>query len=136
MILLLLACVSEPARSEDDVHPPIPPPEIVALIQGQAVLDHATVQPFLHTDVHGPLTVFAVPDLAPGAARLKAGGTPVRVVPTADGARFRFVSFERIGTAAQIRIGWEIPAEGASGHVDLELADHVWSVIGAEARER
>jgi hypothetical protein len=111
--------------------PPIPPPEMVEEMIGQLVLSHPQVKPHLHVGAE-PLTLFPVPELARGAPGLEAAGRPVRVVAIESEAQFVFRSYERIGTAAQLRIHFAIPAEGVSGHVDVELRDNVWRATGAD----
>lgn len=110
---------------------------MVQQILGQKVLDHPQVTPYLHTEVAAnlPLKVHAVSGLDQGASRLTAGGQQVQVMPTANTARFRFTSRERLA-GAQVRIHFEIPDEGVIGHVNLELRDYVWEYIGVSVVER
>jgi len=117
--------------------PPIPPASMVQQLQGQLVLDHREVQTYLHMERadNMPLRLYAVPELAEGAAALEAGDGPVEVVGTPDEARFRFTALEDL-EGSRVRVRFEIPAEGVSGHVDLELRDWEWSVLDAEVVER
>lgn len=125
------------SQSGPTLTPPRPPEPMVQQILGQKVLTHPQVAMYLHTEVAAnlPLTVHAVSGLEQGAPRLTAAGQPVRVTPTASEARFRFTSRERIGPA-RVRIGFEIPAEGVVGHVDLELRDYVWGYLDARVVEQ
>lgn len=116
------------------------PPPTEAMVQqmiAQLVLDHPRVTPFLHLEIpaNAPLAVFAAPDLAAGAASLRAGGQPVRVVATASDARLVLRGRESLGPAKE-RLTFEIPAEGVSGTVDVALADHVWRAVDASVSER
>jgi len=118
----------------------VPPPPSEAMVQqilAQQVLDHPRVAPYLHTEVPAnvPLAVFPSPDLAKGAEKLRAGEQAVRVVASAGEARVIFRGRETVGPAKE-RIKFEIPAEGVAGHVDLQLADHVWSAVDAQVVER
>lgn len=117
--------------------PPPPSAAMVQQIQAQAVLDHPRVAPYLHTEIAAnvPLAVLPSPDLAEGAAALKAAGQPVRVVTSEAAARVVFRGLEDIGPA-RVRVKFEIPREGVAGHVDLQLADHVWSAVDAHVVER
>ncbi len=110
---------------------------MVQQIQAQAVLDHPRVAPYLHTEIAAnvPLAVLPSPDLAEEAAALKAAGQPVRVVTSEAAARVVFRGLEDIGPA-RVRVKFEIPREGVAGHVDLQLADHVWSAVDAHVVER
>lgn len=123
-----------------DASPLVPPPPSAAMvqqIQAQTVLDHPRVAPYLHTEIAAnvPLAVFPSPDLAEGAAELRAAGQPVRVVTSEAAARVVFRGLEDIGPA-KVRVKFEIPREGVAGHVDLQLADHVWSAVDAHVVER
>jgi hypothetical protein len=116
--------------------PPLPSAAMVEQMLAQRVLDHPRVTPYLHTEVPAnvPLRVAPSPDLAQGAAKLRVAGQVVQVVAAGE-ARFIFTGRERIGPARE-RVRFEIPAEGVTGHVDLELADNVWSAIDAALTER
>lgn len=116
--------------------PPLPSAAMVEQLLGQLVLDHPRVQPYLHSEVAGnvPLRLAASPELAQGAAGLQAGGQKVQVVG-ADAARFVFTGREELG-AARERVKFEIPPEGVVGHVDLQLADNVWTAVDAAVAER
>lgn len=116
--------------------PPIPPDSVVAQLLMQRALEHPDVRRYLHLEIPDnlPLRVHAVSSLAAGAEGLTAGGQPVRVVPEAE-ARVRFTAREDLAGPRQ-RVRIEIPDEGVVGHVDLELADHVWSAVDAEITER
>ncbi|MCA9705563.1 MAG: hypothetical protein KDK70_06940 [Myxococcales bacterium] len=106
----------------------------------QAVLDHPEVGAYLHleVDANRPLTVHAVPRLARAVKTLRAGAEPVRVVQSADDARFHFTGIEPLDdfNAATYRIGFAIPAEGVTGHVDLKMAYDTWSARDVEIVER
>lgn len=116
--------------------PPIPSAAMVEQLLAQQVLDHPRVRPYLHTEIAAnlPLRVAPSADLAQGAAALVVAGQAVQVVTPAQ-ARVVFTGQQSIG-AARVRVGFEIPAEGVVGHVDLELADHVWRAIDASVVER
>lgn len=118
----------------------VPPPPSEAMVQqmlAQAVLEHPRVAPYLHLEsaANVPLAVFPSPDLAKGAAKLRAGEQVVRVVASEAEARVVFRGREKVGPAKE-RVKFEIPGEGVSGHVDLQLADYVWSAVDAEVVER
>lgn len=119
-----------------DLVAPIPPPAMVEEMQAQLVLDHPRVAPYLHTEVPAnlPLRLAPSPDLAQGSPSLRVAGQPVKIVAPAD-ARFIFKGLEKQG-GPRVRIRFEIPPEGVSGHVDLELADYVWSAIDVALIER
>lgn len=150
MLLVLTACDAKPAApapastapapakqvSSAELTPTIPPPAIVEQILAQRVLDHLKVAPYLHTEVAGnlPLRVAPSPDLAQGVARLQVAGQSVQVVDAGE-ARVVFKGRERIG-AARERVRFEIPPEGVAGHVDLELADNVWTAVDVAVVER
>ncbi|MCB9679150.1 MAG: hypothetical protein H6737_28870 [Alphaproteobacteria bacterium] len=125
----------EPAPKEVDVGDPLPPDSVVQTMQAQLVLDHPSVAPFLHLEVAGnaPLKVFAVPELAKGAADLRAGGQPVQVVGEGE-ARLHLVGRESL-EGPRVRLTFRIPDEGVEGHVDVELADYVWSAVDASVAE-
>ncbi len=114
---------------------PRPPDSVGQTMQAQAVLDHPRVMPYLHLEVAGnvPLTVALPADLSQGAAGLRAGGQPVRAVT--EGARVRFLSRESLD-GPTVRLSFEIAAEGVTGHVDLNLVDHVWTAMAAEVTEQ
>jgi hypothetical protein len=124
---------SQPGR---ELVAPIPPPEMVEQMQAQLALDHPLVAPYLHTEIptNLPLRLAPSPDLARGAPALKAGGQPVQLVPAAE-ARLIFKNREQL-EGPRVRIHLEIPPEGVRGHVDLELADHVWRAFDASVVER
>lgn len=117
--------------------PPLPTEAMIQQMIAQRVLDHPRVSPFLHTEVAAnvPLAVLPSPDLAQGAGELTAGGRPVRVVAAEGEARLIFRGRESIGPARE-RLRFAIPAEGVSGHVDVELADNVWRAVDASVVER
>lgn len=117
--------------------PPPPSEAMVQQIQAQAVLEHPRVAPYLHTEIAAnvPLAVFPSPDLAQGAAKLTAAGQPVRVAASEAEARVVFRGRTDIGPA-KVRVKFEVPPEGVAGHVDLQLADHVWSAVDAHVVER
>lgn len=125
----------KPEPAEEMPTPPIPSAAMVEQILAQHVLDHPQVSPYLHAEVPDnlPLRVAPSPDLAQGAANLKVREQAV-VVTKADEARFVFLGRERRGPAVE-RISFSIPSEGVRGHVDLELADHVWRAIDASVAE-
>jgi hypothetical protein len=118
--------------------PPLPSEAMVQQMIGQLVLDHPKVQPFLHLELpqNVPLSLWTVPELAKGAPSLIAAGQPVRVVPTAGEARVVMSRYQPVGNAARVRVDVEVPSEGASGWVEVELRDYVWSAVGAEISER
>ncbi len=151
ILLLMSACDRKPAAIEakptpvtaapakatsPEPTPPLPTEAMIEQLLAQHVLDHPRVLGYLHTEVAGnlPLTVAPSADLAQGAAKLQAGGQAVRVVPVGE-ARVVFKGRERIGPARE-RVRFEVPAEGVAGHVDLELADNVWSAVDAVVVER
>lgn len=118
----------------------VPPPPSEAMVQqmlAQVVLEHPRVVPYLHLEnsANVPLAVFPSPDLAKGAAKLRAADQVVRVVAAEAEARVIFRGREKIGPAKE-RIKFEIPAEGVAGHVDLQLADYEWSAVDAQVVER
>ena len=119
-----------------DLTPPLPTEAMIQQLLAQGVLDHPRVIGYLHTEVAGnlPLRVAPSADLTQGAAKLQAGGQAVRVVPVGE-AWVVFKGRERIGPARE-RVRFEIPAEGVTGHVDLELANNVWSAVDAVVVER
>lgn len=124
-----------PATRQEPI-PPLPTEAMIQQLLAQGVLDHPRVIGYLHTEVAGnlPLRVAPSADLTQGAAKLQAGGQAVRVVPVGE-ARVVFKGRERIGPARE-RVRFEIPAEGVTGHVDLELANNVWSAVDAVVVER
>ncbi|MBL9100728.1 MAG: hypothetical protein JNL82_07215 [Myxococcales bacterium] len=128
---------ARPAPATDrELLAPIPPPEMVEQMQAQLALDHPLVAPYLHTELPAnlPLRLAPSPDLARGAPALKAGGQPVQIVPAAE-ARLIFKHLEQL-EGPRVRVHLEIPPEGVRGHVDLELADHVWRAVDASVVER
>jgi glucose/arabinose dehydrogenase len=124
-------------RASRGLIPPPPTEAMVQQIQAQKVLEHPRVAPYLHTEIAAnvPLSVFPSPDLARGADKLTAAGQPVRVVATEGEARVVFRGLEDIGPA-KVRVKFEVPPEGVAGHVDLLLADDVWSAVDANVVER
>lgn len=124
---------SQPGR---ELVAPIPPPAMVEQMQAQLALDHPLVAPYLHTEIPAnlPLRLAPSPDLARGAPALKVGGQPVQIVPAAE-ARLIFKQLERLD-GPRVRVHLEVPPEGVRGHVDLELADHVWRAVDASVVER
>jgi hypothetical protein len=152
MLLIMSACDSKPTApaaaapaeapapkkqvSSAELTPTIPPPAVIERMLAQRVLDHPKVAPYLHTEnaANLPLRVAPSPDLAQGVARLQVAGQPVQVVAEAE-ARVVFKGREKIGPARE-RVRFEIPAEGVVGHVDLELADNVWTAVDASVAER
>lgn len=117
--------------------PPPPSEAMVQQMQVQLVLDHPRVAPYLHSEsaANVPLAVFASADLALGAGKVKVAGQPVRVVAAEGEARVVLRGRESVGPA-KVRVKFEIPPEGVSGHVDLQLADYVWSAVDARVVER
>jgi hypothetical protein len=124
-----LAGAPEPARAPL----PSPPSETSA---SQLALDHPRVVPFLHLEIsqNVPLKLFAGPDLAPGAAHLRAGGQPVQLVSQAE-ARVILASKEKLADGTSYRIHVRVPPEGAVGHVDVALRDNAWVATGASMAE-
>jgi hypothetical protein len=141
ILLLGLACGASPAEPSTSVpgapHAPLPPDDVVQAMQAQAVLEHPEVEAFLHLDVPGhlPLKVHSVDALAAGASSLVAGGQAVQVVATPPEARVQLLGREALD-GPRVRIRLAIPAEGVAGHVDVALADHVWSAVGASLAEQ
>jgi hypothetical protein len=118
--------------------PPLPTEAMVQQMIGQLVIDHPAVQPFLHPEIpeNVPLALWTVPELAQGALALTAGGSPVRVVPSASDARVVMSRYEPVGSAARVRVHVEVPPEGAGGWVEVELRDNVWDAVDAQISER
>lgn len=104
--------------------PPIPPEPMVQQMIAQAVLEDPRVARHLTTPA--PWTVFAAPGLELGASALRIGGAPVVVV--ASPAEARFVFAQREQRDGLVRVRFEIPGEGVSGHADVQLADWIWTV--------
>jgi hypothetical protein len=115
---------------------PLPPDAVVQTMQAQAVIDHPEVAMYLHLEIagHVPLTVHAAADLAEGVAGLTAAGQPVQGMDVPGKARLHLVRRESLG-GPKVRIHLAIPEEGVSGHVDLTLADYVWSAVDARLTE-
>lgn len=116
--------------------PPLPTEAKIQQLIAQAALDHPRVQPYLHTEVPAnvPLALFAGPGLAKGADKLRAGGQLVKVVGEAE-ARVILRGREDIGPA-RVRVRLDVPQEGVTGHVDVQLADNVWRAVDASVVER
>lgn len=127
-----------PAATEADCGPGpfvTPPPAIVQQLQGQLVLEHPRVRPYLHLEAPAnlPLTVSTDASLAAGAPRLTAGGQPVEVLGAAS-ARLRLGPVEAL-EGPRVRIGFAIPAEGVDGHVDLALECYEWRAVDVQFAE-
>lgn len=131
------ASAAQSGAAERGPTPPLPTEAMIQQMIAQLVLDHPRVSPFLHVEIAAnvPLAVFPSPDLSQGADKLTAGGRPVRVVAAEGDARLIFRGRESIGPARE-RLRFAIPAEGVSGHVDVELADNVWRAVDASVAER
>ena len=128
-----------PEREEEPVvGNPLPPPQMVERMIATRVLEHPQVAPYLHQEIPAnvPLAVHPVPELAQGMPQVRAGGQVVRVVATPAEARFVFTGYERTPGTSRVRVRFEIPSEGVSGHVDLELRDYVWEYVDASVVER
>lgn len=134
MVAVLLACGPQPpVVVEQPVNQPLPPADVVAAMQVQAVLGHADVQHFVHLEPDAPLDVWAVDALSPGLEGRTFAGHPVVSVPR-EAARIQLTDREDLpGPGVRVRVA--IPSEGVVGHVDLGLADYVWSVRGTELVE-
>ncbi len=126
---------TSPTPAQEPIAPPPPQPMVEQMI-GEVVLGHPRVTPYLHLERNAPLTLWPIPELAQGAPLMRAGGQTVRVVQNESDARFRFRAYEELGGAARVRVRFEIPAEGVTGHVDLELRDYEWTATAAEIVER
>jgi hypothetical protein len=146
-LVLLGACSpapspSEPPPPEAPVHepepqggpmPPLPTETMVQQMIGELVLDHPRVAAHLHA---APVSIWPIPELALGAPSMRARGRPVLVAERESDATFRFRAYETLGNRARVRVRFEIPSEGVSGHVDVELRDNVWEVVDAAVVER
>ena len=127
-----------PVEDSPDPATPAPPtPATPRVSIGQAVVDHPQVVSFLHLDIpaHVPLRVYAVPELRPEVASIRAAGKPAVLVDKPDDARVRLTKVSALADSSQRRVFIEIPAEGARGHVDVELRDNTWQAIDAELVE-
>ena len=125
---------------ENDVPPPgnpLPSPQMVEQIIAGRVLDHPQVKPYLHLEVaaNNPLSILPVPELAQGAPNVRVDGQPVRVVTDPAQARFHFTAYERTPGTSRVRVRFTVPAEGVTGHVDLELRNYVWEYVDASVVE-
>lgn len=125
----------------------VPPPPTEAMIEKflfHAVLNHPRVVPFLHLEISSnlPLKVFPGADFARpgGVADAQVGGQKVHVVANESEARVVLVKREDLpfqaGQAPTVRVHVRIPPEGVSGHVDVALADNVWTATDAVLAER
>lgn len=122
--------------SPTDLRPPMPTEAMIQKILARTVIEDSRVAKYLHLEnpANLPLKVFAAKGLDEGVVDLKIGGQRVSVVDEAS-ARVVLSGRERVEGPNE-RVLIKIPAEGLSGHVDLTLADYVWSVTDVKLVER